>query len=219
MKILVATGNRAKLDEIVKILKNFEVISYKKLLGEMEIDENGHNFEENSYIKAEAIFDALKKSNIPNIDEYLVLADDSGISIDALDGRPGVLSARYAGIGSSDEENLDKVIGEMLDIGINNSIAKFETFISIVSSNMEIRESFSGELKGSVITEKRGKNGFGYDPIFIPDGGKKTLAELTPAEKNRISHRKKALLAVEKFLSIEENLSILKKEFIFGNFM
>jgi len=181
-KIIFATGNAGKLQEVKKIFENseYEIISPADLGNVVEVEETENTFEGNAFLKAEAVYNQFK---LP------VMADDSGLEIDQLQGRPGVLSARYAGENCTYDDNNDKIIKEL------ESLAKPHTarFISCaVYYDGAARLSALGKLEGKMISEKRGTNGFGYDPIFIPADSDKTLAEMTLDEKNRISHRYKA---------------------------
>ena len=183
MKIVIASGNKGKIKEIKKILKDFEVIPYTDLIEPFEIEENGKTFKENAIIKAKAISEKL-----PN---YFVLADDSGISVPALNYEPGIFSARYAGEKASDKDNLNKLINELKKRNIKKTPAFYTAAISI-STPYGIFTTH-GFMHGDVIDEARGDKGFGYDPMFIPKGFNKTLGELDEDIKNKISHRTKAL--------------------------
>lgn len=184
-EILVATHNQHKKEEIQQILENSLLV---KSLTDVEIfdeiEENGSNFHENAQIKADYCFE---KTGIPS------LGDDSGLVVEALDGRPGIFSARYA----SDHDfakNIAKVLSEME--GIENRRAYFVTVLCYRTE--EGTEFFEGRVHGSLLNERTGTQGFGYDPIFIPDGYNITFAEMKPEEKNQISHRRNA---IDKFLS------------------
>lgn len=174
-KILLATSNPGKLREVKNILPEFDFM----LVAEVGVtlpEETGTTFEENAMLKSEAGF---AQSGIPT------LAEDSGLVVDALDGRPGIFSARYAG---NDEANIQKVLSEMKDI--SNRSARFVCVASFTDESGT--HTFKGELEGSLAHEKKGTGGFGYDPIFLFDGAH-TTAELTAEEKDKISHRGKAL--------------------------
>lgn len=181
MKVLFASKNKGKIREVKKILgEQFEVLSLYDFQNFPEVIEDRKTFYGNSKKKAREIFESFY---VP------VIADDSGISADQLNGRPGVFSARYAGQNAADSENNLKLISELSSLPAPHK-AKF---ISVaVYYNGKDYISARGELKGEVILEPRGNNGFGYDPLFIPEGYKNTLAELTLEEKNKISHRSKA---------------------------
>ncbi|MCK4440742.1 MAG: RdgB/HAM1 family non-canonical purine NTP pyrophosphatase [Sulfurovaceae bacterium] len=183
MKIVLATGNKGKLREFNQMCKN-EVIPFSKLLGDLEIVEDGDSFKANALIKARTIYNKLG-------DEYIVISDDSGISVPLLGGEPGIYSARYAGEGARDRDNLYKLIDEVKAKGVERTSAYYTASIAIVSKYEEY--SVHGWMYGDIITTPRGENGFGYDPIFIPSGYKQTLGELDDNLKKSISHRSKAL--------------------------
>lgn len=182
MKIIFATRNKGKLKEVQKIFGNekFEIISLSELGFNDEIEETGSTFEENAFIKADTIF---KKFKLP------VIADDSGLSVDQLDGEPGIYSARYAGDNASYLDNNRKLLSELKNFR-EPHFAKF--VCNAVYLDKDHKIITVGELLGKIIKEFRGENGFGFDPIFVPRGYSKTLAELELNEKNSISHRAKA---------------------------
>ena len=196
--IVAATGNQHKLAEYAQLLdgQNIELKSLNDYPGYPEPEENGSSFEENARIKALA---ACKYCDVP------AFADDSGLEVEALDGRPGIHSSRYA---ATDSERIAKRLKE-LD-GVENRRARFVCVIAI-AANGEVIETFEGEVKGTILTAPRGENGFGYDPIFQPDGFDKSFAELTQDEKNRISHRANAYAKALEF--VEDEMSILDDEF------
>ena len=183
MKIVVASGNKGKIKEIKKILKDFEVIPYTDLIEPFEIEESGKTFKENAIIKAKAVSEKLP--------EFIVLSDDSGISVPVLNYEPGIFSARYAGSSASDKDNLNKLINELKKRDIKKTPAFYTAAIAL-STPYGIFTTH-GFMRGEVIDEKRGDKGFGYDPMFIPKGFNKTLGELDGEIKNKISHRTKAL--------------------------
>jgi XTP/dITP diphosphohydrolase len=182
-KILVSTKNRGKLIEIRDILgvEEFVLIPLDSIRSFPDIPETGTSFEENAIIKAKESF---KLTGIP------ALADDSGLWVDCLNGAPGVYSARYAGENCSDEANLQKVLSE-IKIHTSPYLAKYICAIAFYDGKETIVTV--GECNGELITEKKGYNGFGYDPIFIPKGFTKTMAELEREIKNKFSHRYKAI--------------------------
>ncbi len=182
MQIILASSNRGKIGEISDLLES-EVIPYSELLGKIEIQEDGRSFQENAIIKAKTIYEKLPGS--------IVLADDSGISVPALGGEPGIYSARYAGEGASDKENLQKLINSLKQRGIQRTPAYYTAAIAIASPKGLF--TTHGWMWGEVIDEARGDRGFGYDPMFIPEGFSRTLGELDEEIKRRISHRAKAL--------------------------
>jgi XTP/dITP diphosphohydrolase len=181
MKVFLATGNKKKIDEIKPLLKNYEVLSIADGIEIPEVIEDKETFEENSQKKALEIAKFLN---------MVTVADDSGLMVDALDGEPGVYSARYAGENATDELNNKKLIEKLK--GIGNRKAKFVSVISLAKPNGEVY-SFRGEVDGIIIDEPRGKNGFGYDPYFYYVAYGRTFAELDLVEKNGISHRARAL--------------------------
>jgi len=184
MKIVLATGNRGKLREFKQMCK-VEVIAFSELLGEMEIVEDADSFKGNALIKARTIYKKLTS------EEYIVISDDSGISLPLLEGLPGIFSARYAGEGASDRDNLLKLIASIKAKKVERTPAFYTAAIAIVSKYGEY--VVHGWMHGEVIVEIRGERGFGYDPIFIPHGYEKTLGELDDEIKKSISHRAKAL--------------------------
>ena len=185
MKIVLATTNKGKLREFNEMCKD-EVIPFRDILGDLEIIENGKSFQENALIKAKTIFDKLGGD-----DEYIVISDDSGISVPLLGGEPDIYSARYAGVNATDKDNLFKLVDNIKAKGVDRTLAYYTASIAIVSKYGEY--SVHGWMYGDVITTPRGDNGFGYDPIFIPQGYNKSLGELENSIKKSISHRSKAL--------------------------
>ncbi len=183
MKLVLATGNKGKLREFRQMCQD-EVTAFSEILGDMEIIENGNTFSANALIKARTIYDKLGE-------EYLLISDDSGISLPILGGAPGIYSARYAGEGVTDKENLDKLVETLKTKGLKETPAYYTAAIAIVSKYGEY--VVHGWMHGKVIDTPRGEKGFGYDPMFIPAGFDKTLGELDDAVKSEISHRGKAL--------------------------
>ena len=190
-KILLATKNLNKVKEFKDIFKeyDFEVLSLLDLSYPFEVIEDGSTFSENSYIKAKAIYDYY---HIPTI------ADDSGLSIDALGGLPGVYSHRFSGENASDLDNMNKVIALLKEKGLTESKAHFTAAITYIDSEKCITKE--GHVYGKVILTPKGSNGFGYDPIFYLDEYSLTLAELNPSIKNKISHRYNALCKLKEVL-------------------
>lgn len=189
MKLIFATGNQHKLMEVKKMMpSHIELLSLKDINFNEDIEETGKTLEENALLKAKTIF---LKTGISCI------ADDSGLLVDALNGEPGVYSARYAGPEKNDENNTQKLLKELH--ASNNRSAHFKTVISLVTPNKEVL--FDGIIEGQIISEKRGTNGFGYDPVFVPNGYQKTFAELSLDEKSKISHRAKAMQKLLSYLS------------------
>lgn len=185
MKIVLATSNKGKVKEIQEMCEDHEVIPYSELIEPFEIIEDGDSFKENALIKARAVFQALDDDNV------VVIADDSGISVDVLDGAPGIYSARHAGPDADDKDNLAKLIKDLEEKGVKSSPAHYTAAIAIVSKDAEF--CVHGWMYGDVITSTRGDGGFGYDPMFIPLGYEKTLGELENEVKRNLSHRAKAL--------------------------
>ena len=184
MKIILATSNKGKIKEIKALFKNIEVIPYTDLIDKFEIIEDGLTFKENAIIKVKAVFNKLNTDDI-------ILSDDSGISIEALKNRPNIYSARYAGVNATDKDNVNKVISELKDLNIKQSKAYYSVCIAIATKKGI--ETVHSWMYGKVIDNCRGDKGFGYDPIFIPNGFDKTLGELDINIKEKLSHRSKAL--------------------------
>lgn len=190
-KLIVASNNQHKISEIKTMLSKYEVsvLSMKEAGIEIDIDENGNTFEENSYIKAKTIFNLLKG-------ESMVLADDSGLMVDYLNGEPGVYSARYAGEHGNDKKNNEKLLNLLKGVPYEKRTAKFvSAIVLIVNENTVIK--VQGEAHGYIIEHEMGSNGFGYDPLFFVPRFNKTFAQLTANEKNSISHRGNALKKLE----------------------
>ncbi|MFA5404577.1 MAG: RdgB/HAM1 family non-canonical purine NTP pyrophosphatase [Ignavibacteria bacterium] len=184
MKIIIATNNKHKVTEIKNILGNdkFELFTLSDLNINIEVEEDKDTLEGNAIKKAEEIF---KIAKIPTI------ADDTGLFVEALKGKPGVYSSRYAGENATYDDNCIKLLESMKDIPEGKRNAYFETVICFYESDNKYH-FFKGICKGKITLEKFGKKGFGYDPLFIPDGFNKTYAEMPDEEKNSISHRGKA---------------------------
>lgn len=194
MKLYLATSNKGKVKEIKELFSHFDVIVYSDVIDEFDIVEDGTSFKENAMLKSEAVFTAL------NDPEAIVIADDSGISIKAFDGAPGIYSARYAGVNATAEENLEKVIQTLKDKGLTHSPAFYTAAIAITSKYGT--QVVHGWMHGEVIDHKVGMGGFGYDPIFIPSNHQQTLGELPNDIKSTISHRSQALALVEKIIAV-----------------
>ena len=188
MKIVFATNNQHKLSEIRQILGGrVEVLSLNDIGCNVDIPETGSTLEENALQKAQYVYDHY------HIDCF---ADDTGLEVDALNGAPGVYSARYAGDGHDSEANMTKLLNELGEN--NNRSARFRTVIALIQQG-EVHE-FEGIVNGQIIRERRGGEGFGYDPIFQPDGYDQTFAELGLDIKNQISHRARATRKFAKYL-------------------
>ena len=176
-KIVFATNNAHKLDEIKEIMQGkLDVLSLKEIGFEGDIEETSDTLEGNAEIKARHIYD-----------QYAIdcFADDTGLEIDALNGKPGVYSARYAGEPTDSVRNMEKVLREMSEV--SNRKACFRTVICLMENGKTF--FFEGKIEGEILPEPKGEKGFGYDPIFVPKGYVKSFAELTADEKNTISHR------------------------------
>ena len=183
-KLLLATNNQGKIRELAFLISSdaWELTTPAREGVEIEVKETGKTFEENAAIKAIAY---AKAANL------VAIADDSGIEVDALNGEPGVLSARYAGEGASDRERADHLLANITGVPWEKRSARFRCVIAIAAPEGEV-EFCLGECRGFIALESRGENGFGYDPIFyLPEFGR-TMAELNFEEKNRVSHRGKA---------------------------
>ncbi len=189
---IIATHNPGKVKEFKEILepRGYDVKSLAEIGFTEEIEETGHTFEENAILKAEAVAKAVNK---------MVIADDSGLSIDNLGGRPGVYSARYAGEQKDDQANIEKVLSELKGIEKEQRTARFRCALA-VSIPGEETKTVEGHVEGYIAEEPRGEYGFGYDPIFSVKDKDKTMAELTSDEKNKISHRADALKKLSKLL-------------------
>ncbi|MDO9349858.1 MAG: XTP/dITP diphosphatase [Deltaproteobacteria bacterium] len=192
MEIIVATGNRGKLREIRSALKGlgFQIRGLMDFANVPEMEEDGESFAENGLKKARFYSQFFGK---------LTIADDSGLEVDALGGTPGIYSARYAGIRASDQENRKKLLKELEGVPISRRGAGFKCVMAMVS--LDGREALTeGSCRGRIGFKEIGKKGFGYDPIFILTRHGKTMAQLSLEEKNRISHRGKALRKLRKLL-------------------
>ena len=191
MKLIFATNNKHKLSEIKQLLSHkFTILSLNDIGIEEDLPENQKTLEGNAREKAMYVFEKYGEN---------CFADDSGLEIEALGGRPGVYSARYAGRKRDAFDNMQKVLSEMKDI--ENRNARFKTVISLVINDEE--KQFEGVVYGTILNELRGKDGFGYDPIFQPEGFSKSFAEMTAEEKNSVSHRG---IAVKKLVEYLEQL-------------
>lgn len=194
MKIVLATSNNGKIKEFKKLLPDMEVVTFKELLGPMEIVEDGDSFKANAIIKAKTIYDKLQD------EDAIVISDDSGISVPALGNEPGIYSARYAGEGSTDKENNAKMISKLNALGIERTPAYYTACIAIVYKEQIC--TVHGWMHGMVTNKEVGTQGFGYDPLFIPKGYDTTLGELPHEVKKEFSHRSKALKLAKKVLEV-----------------
>ena len=194
-KLVVSTGNKHKVDEIKKILSELDIEVLSKndaAIEEFDVIEDGSTLEENSIKKAKALADRS---------DYMVIADDSGLFVNALNGEPGVYSSRYAGEDGNDAKNNIKLLENLKDK--EDRSAAFKTIIALITEDKELYTA-EGICPGSICMEPRGDNGFGYDPLFIPEGYNETFAQLGEEIKNKISHRALAL----------ENLKIMLKDIL-----
>lgn len=197
MQLVFASSNANKIKEISILLpEKLKLLGLKDIGITDEIPEPGTTIKENSFLKAKYVEDYLKKNN----QKFVVFADDSGLEVEALDHAPGVYSARYAGVPKNDAANNDKLLSELKNS--NHRQARFVTVITLIK-NDEVHY-FEGEIKGTIAFEGRGNSGFGYDPLFIPQGYRSTFAELGMEVKNTISHR---ALAVKKLIQFLERSS------------
>lgn len=196
-KVVVSTDNENKIREIGEITKEFgfRLLSKSEAgAGGIEVVEDGETFEENSFKKAYEIMKATGE---------ITIADDSGLAVDCLDGAPGVYSARFAGLDGDDAANNRKLIELIKDVPYEKRTARFVSVITMVWPDGK-KLSARGEVEGHIVTEERGDAGFGYDPLFVPEGYEKTFGEFTAEAKNSISHRGRALRKLRQMLS-EEN--------------
>lgn len=187
-KLVFSTNNEHKLEEVrAKLSKYYQIISLKDLGDDTDVPETGDTLEENAMIKANYLWDTYHLN---------CFADDTGLEVEALDNAPGVYSARYAGEQKSSEDNVVKLLKELE--GKENRRARFRTVIALIMDGK--RYLFQGTVEGIITTSPKGTSGFGYDPVFQPDGYDKTFAELTLEDKNSISHRAKAVEQLVLFL-------------------
>lgn len=213
---ILASQNKNKIIEISAILNKYglDVIARDDAgIPTDDIEETGETFEDNSYLKARTIFDMIRED--PDLAKYLgspVIADDSGLMVDALDGAPGVYSARYAGEGCTYADNNVKLLAALEGVPEERRGAEFVTVITLIyPDDIDVPSSAVhegdvyvlraiGRLRGKIAAESRGTQGFGYDPVFIPDGYENTFGELGTDFKNTISHRARALMELERLL-------------------
>ena len=183
-QVVIATKNKGKAKDFEALFSplGYEVVTMFEVAPDLEIEETGTTFEENAVLKAETLAQRLNT---------IVIADDSGLQVDALNGEPGVYSARYAG-DHDDEANMVKVLQKLEGVDDENRTARFCCALAIAGPNMETTTVF-GTCEGAILHEKRGTNGFGYDPIFYVPSLGCAMAELTPAQKGAISHRGAAI--------------------------
>ncbi|HHV98792.1 MAG TPA: XTP/dITP diphosphatase [Clostridiaceae bacterium] len=195
-RFIVATKNKGKLEEIKEILRDFpyEVISMEEAGITIDIEESGTTFEENAMIKAEAIFQATGE---------MVMADDSGLEVDYLDGAPGIYSSRFAGEGATDEEKNKKLLKLLEGVPFEKRSARFVCVIAVIFTDGQ-RFTVKGTCDGYIVFEPIGDNGFGYDPLFYVPEYKMTTAQMEPELKNSISHRGRALAKMVEELKLRQ---------------
>lgn len=205
-KLIIASNNAHKVMEIKEMLKDFhyEILSLHDAGIDIEVEEDRDTFMGNAYKKAEEIYLHLSEKDRENT---LVLSDDSGLSVDYLDGAPGVYSARYAGEAHDDEKNNEKLLLALKDIEEERRGAKFITAMVLLGKDLEIR--VFGEAKGRILNERSGSKGFGYDPLFYSFDLAKSFADASNEEKNSVSHRGNALMNLIKELKEIEDRSRL----------
>ncbi|MBF0108140.1 MAG: XTP/dITP diphosphatase [Magnetococcales bacterium] len=193
MEIVLATRNKKKVEEIRRMFMGTGItfLDLNDFPDSPDVEENGATFTENADIKACAIARHTRRH---------ALADDSGLVVDVLDGAPGVHSARYAGVGASDRQNLNLLLDNLKNHGGADRKARFECVLSLSDPQGQVAH-FSGSVSGFIIDASRGDNGFGYDPVFVPEGHRQTFAEMSPREKDRLSHRGQALALLERSLT------------------
>ncbi|MDR8393063.1 RdgB/HAM1 family non-canonical purine NTP pyrophosphatase [Aliifodinibius sp. S!AR15-10] len=184
-KLILASRNEHKIQELRETLADLDIelksaLDFKEL---QEVEEDKLTLEGNALKKARYVFE---KTGLPT------LADDTGLEVDALDGRPGVFSARYAGEDASYQDNTDKLLAELAKVDNKDRLAQFRTVVAFIDENGE-KHFFEGICRGKILKEERGDKGFGYDPVFQPEGYEETFAQLDSEEKNNISHRGRAI--------------------------
>lgn len=192
MRFVIATRNKKKLEELKRILGDLDItlLSMDDFPELGDVVEDGLSFEENALKKARYV---AKKTGLPAI------SDDSGLEVDVLAGAPGIYSARYAGENASDEENVKKLLSELRGIPVSHRKARFVCCIALVFPDGD-EHIFTGYVEGVITEEPRGTHGFGYDPVFQPEGFDRTFAEMNSNEKDQLSHRKKAIDKLKFFL-------------------
>lgn len=191
--IVIATNNKGKINDFKAIFKDDNVIGISELIADFDVEETGITFEENARLKSEAAAKALNKR---------VIADDSGLEVFALNGEPGVYSARYAGLDKSDEANIAKLLSKL-----GNESDRSAQFVCVISMSApgEKTKTFKGTVSGEITFKRQGEHGFGYDPIFFVPEKQKTMAELSDEEKSKISHRGNAIQLLNQYLDGEYN--------------
>lgn len=195
-RVILASNNKKKIEEIKEILKDLdlEIKSLKEEGIDIDVVEDGKTFKENSFKKANEIKEYLLKKGEK---DFIVMSDDSGLEVDALNGAPGVYSARYSGEHGNDKKNNEKLLKELEGIEKEKRTARFVCHITLINDK-NIETDFFGEVKGRILEKLNGEGGFGYDPLFFNEELKKTFGEATKDEKNKISHRGNALKQLKK---------------------
>lgn len=191
--IVIASSNKGKINDFKVIFSEYNVIGINELIDDFDVEETGTTFEENARLKSEAAAKALHKT---------VIADDSGLEVNALDGAPGVYSARFAGEDKDDHANIDKVLS-LLEEQTDRS-ARFVCVISMTTADGETH-TFKGTVNGEITLARIGENGFGYDPIFYVPEKNKTMAQLSAEEKAQISHRRRAIDQLQAYMEGTES--------------
>lgn len=193
MKLLVATNNAGKIKELNELLADLpvELLGLKDFENTFEPAETGATFTENAILKA---------NSYARQTGFWALSDDSGLEVEALNGAPGIFSARYAGANATDAERIAKLLGELAEKGAHERRARFVCAMAIADETGAIKFSAEGICAGKIALNMRGANGFGYDPIFIPDGYEQTFGELSSVIKDKISHRARAIIKIMRFL-------------------
>jgi len=201
-KLILASNNKGKIDEIKKLLSNMkvEVFSLKEIGIDIDVVEDGETFEENAKKKCSEIYKELIRRKEKN---FIVMADDSGLEVEFLNNEPGVYSARYAGEHGNDKKNNEKLILNLKDVPYKERKARFICQLALINENNEYR-GVTASVEGYILEEEKGRDGFGYDPLFYYEPLGKTFSEMTMEEKNKISHRGIALEKMKK--TIEELL-------------
>lgn len=194
--LIVASNNENKIKEIKEILKDLplEIYSLKEKEIFIDVEEDGETFEENAFKKAREIYEVLKEKNEK---DFIVMADDSGLEVDALNKRPGVYSARYAGEHGDSKKNNEKLLEELKGVPFENRGGEFVCHLALIDYYGK-ESSIEGRVKGKIIESIKGEDGFGYDPLFLIEALNKTFGEIKPEEKNIISHRGIALKELKK---------------------
>ena len=198
MNIIIASSNKGKIKEIQSWLPEHTITPYSEILGSFEIEETGKTFQENAIIKAQAISDKLREINYQ--DEHIIISDDSGITVPALNNEPGIYSARYAGLNANDTQNNEKLIKNLKEKNLQSTPAFYTACLAVAYKNKIY--TTHGWMHGKVIDEQIGEGGFGYDPLFIPDGYENTLGILENSIKQELSHRSKALRLAMKMIGV-----------------